>query len=488
MSTPSIPAIFVIVPLLLLVVGIVFLALGWRGRTIDNHPICRKCGFDLFGLDENVRCPECGNELSAKAIRVGHRAVRRWPLGIGVVFLLPALVILAAVAVLFVRKTDIETMKPIWWLIRDDDTPAVAELNRRLALGTLTPAQMNQIIEAGLKAQWKRDANHPWLPGWGDFIESARLLPKGASDEQWQRYAKGVTTYAMEARPQVRRGDPIPIRVGFTPPHIGSRSDLAVNLRVMRASIDGQPLGGLLDEQSGGGGVVNFLRAGQRQWAITDILECDPKTLETLQNGPHSIAGDLRIDVQRFSYASQPQTFDHVEWTIPLKATMTLVPADQSTVELVAGDPKLTAAVRGALVPRGPKPGLTALSLPMTPQGLELSVDGAFPPIDLALDVFLRDSSGREWPVTPIRFHANERMVYQTRAVPEGFDSDRVDVILRSNPGAAARTVDLTRIWSGELVYVNRAVVWQAGMPRPARFQDGVAPRNVATTQTIPVR
>src|SRR5436190_7656503 len=109
MSTPSIPAIFVILPLLLLVIGIVFLAVGWRGRTIDNHPICRKCGFDLFGLDAAVRCPECGTELSANAIRLGHRAVRRWPLGIGVVFLLPSLLILGAVVVIFIRKTDIET-------------------------------------------------------------------------------------------------------------------------------------------------------------------------------------------------------------------------------------------------------------------------------------------------------------------------------------------------------------------------------------------
>jgi hypothetical protein len=486
MSTPSIPAIFVIVPLLLLVVGVVFLALGWRGRTIDNHPICRKCGFDLFGLDAAVRCPECGNELSARAIRLGHRAVRRWPLGIGVVFLLPSLLILAAVAVLFIRKTDIETIKPVWWLIRDDDAPAVIELNRRRTVGKLTPAETNNIIEAGLRAQAKRDVNHPWMAGWGDFIEASRTT-KGVSDEQWQRYGKGTMTYVLEARPQVRRGDPIPIRVGFNPPRVGGLlTDLAVNLRVMRASIDGHRLDGLLDEQSGGGGVVSFLSSGKSQWSSTDILECDAKTLATLRDGPHTITADLRIDVHRYPYAGQSQSLDHVEWTLPLTASMTLVPENQSTVELVGNDAKLTAAVRGALVPRGPRPGLTALSLPMTPQGLQLCVDGVFPPIDLALDVFLRDPSGREWQVTPVRFRANERMVYQTNAAPDDFDSDRVDVILRSSPDAAARTVDLKRIWSGELVYVNRTVAWQDGMPRPARFQGGVAPRRVATTKAVP--
>lgn len=48
---------------------------GFRAKQIDNHPICRRCGYDLFGLGKDHRlCPECGAVLQlARAIRIGHR-------------------------------------------------------------------------------------------------------------------------------------------------------------------------------------------------------------------------------------------------------------------------------------------------------------------------------------------------------------------------------------------------------------------------------
>src|SRR3954452_2479620 len=153
MSTASVSPILVALPIAFMMIGIVLTWIGWRGRAIDNHPICRKCGFDLFGLDQSMRCPECGAELSADAIRLGHRAVRRFMLTAGGLCLLPSLLILTAVAGLYIKKTDVETIKPVWWLIRDDDAPAVAELNRRFGAGKLSADQTAQVIEAALRAQ-----------------------------------------------------------------------------------------------------------------------------------------------------------------------------------------------------------------------------------------------------------------------------------------------------------------------------------------------
>src|SRR5437763_4912226 len=106
---------------LILVAGAAMLVYALRGRAIDNHPICRKCGFDLFGLDASTRCPECGAELSAQAIRLGHRAVRRLHLVFGILLILPSLLMLVAVAVVFIKGADAEKYKPVWWLISDDD-------------------------------------------------------------------------------------------------------------------------------------------------------------------------------------------------------------------------------------------------------------------------------------------------------------------------------------------------------------------------------
>src|SRR5207249_860614 len=63
---------------LVLIVGIVLLRRGLKGIALDDHPICRRCGFDLFGLPGGVAvCSECGADLSSRrAIRIGTRKRR----------------------------------------------------------------------------------------------------------------------------------------------------------------------------------------------------------------------------------------------------------------------------------------------------------------------------------------------------------------------------------------------------------------------------
>src|SRR5690349_6074803 len=53
-------------PAATLLLGVVLLALGLRGRRVGDHPYCRRCGFDLFGLPPaHPACPECGADLLA---------------------------------------------------------------------------------------------------------------------------------------------------------------------------------------------------------------------------------------------------------------------------------------------------------------------------------------------------------------------------------------------------------------------------------------
>src|SRR5205085_4891342 len=46
-----------------------------RGSRMDDHPLCRRCGFDLFGKpEESLVCSECGASLKRRrSIRLGRR-------------------------------------------------------------------------------------------------------------------------------------------------------------------------------------------------------------------------------------------------------------------------------------------------------------------------------------------------------------------------------------------------------------------------------
>src|SRR5438552_5497377 len=70
--------------------GVWLLVIGVRGRRVGDHPHCRRCGFDLFGLpNTSSRCPECGANLTVRRSTVtGARRSRSFSLGIGLLLAL----------------------------------------------------------------------------------------------------------------------------------------------------------------------------------------------------------------------------------------------------------------------------------------------------------------------------------------------------------------------------------------------------------------
>src|SRR3954452_1890745 len=71
---------WLIVSMALLAASALLVLIALRGQRVNDHPICRRCGFDLFGKPaESTVCSECGADLNRRrAVRVGQREPRAW--------------------------------------------------------------------------------------------------------------------------------------------------------------------------------------------------------------------------------------------------------------------------------------------------------------------------------------------------------------------------------------------------------------------------
>lgn len=135
-----------------IVVGLILLWLGRRGRRVGEQPVCRKCGFDLRGKPaESMRCTECGADLTAKrAVAVG--AHRRWD----ALVLAGGLVLGLSVGGLrgwrFYERDEIVRWVPLaslyddYMLITTASDRAFAEIERRDAVRPLTSQELEPLM------------------------------------------------------------------------------------------------------------------------------------------------------------------------------------------------------------------------------------------------------------------------------------------------------------------------------------------------------
>src|SRR5690348_885005 len=107
------------IPITISVVAAAVVYRSLKGRRVDNHPLCRRCGFDLIGTfpSSNI-CPECGRDVSsARSRRQGHR-VRRHGLAImsSLVFMFSVIWLAAIVGIRGGKIRPIE-LEPTAWLL-----------------------------------------------------------------------------------------------------------------------------------------------------------------------------------------------------------------------------------------------------------------------------------------------------------------------------------------------------------------------------------
>lgn len=201
--TTFMPILFLlgVVVLPALIVGVAVILWGRRGRRIDDHPVCRRCRFDLSGLAAvtSGACSECGANLAApRAVRRGNRRTDRLAVTVGASVLLSGLAAAVWAGSVWSRQVDWLSMTPTWLLVSriggvEAKEADLRELAARARAGKLNSESTDRVVALALRKQ--ADPSITWHSGWGELIEHG-IRSGRVSGTTLERFAKD----AIEAR------------------------------------------------------------------------------------------------------------------------------------------------------------------------------------------------------------------------------------------------------------------------------------------------
>jgi ribosomal protein L37E len=431
----------------LLAVALPLLALGLRGRRVDDHPLCRRCGFDLFGLPQGSRhCSECGGDLSRRrATRTGRRERRGRFLGAGSALLVAAVLGPAAWFVGAVTNPGaFARLKPVWLLAREleaDAAPAsrdaaFAELHDRRLDDRLDPDELDALAEQALARQ--ADPGRPWSPAWARLFERV-VVGAPRATEQRARFDRQQWLMTMAVRRRVLHGGSVALIIKLEP-RFGSRPWGVQDVRVTGLTL------GPVEHQPPGEPPV----ADRESWTVLGsevvVPLTDAEWARLAVGGVHEVRATVEaVSTDRVMVATQSlRAAGPVRIEAPLR---------------LRTDPALRQAVTDAVSAAGTR---VTLGADGRPDRLDVTVPLSVrpSPVGFAWDVSLR-ADGREYPVGIAYFRPNVAGLMAAEGVlPPAFTADRADVVLRPSRSAASMKIDLAEIWGEPLVIPDQPIRW----------------------------
>jgi hypothetical protein len=341
--------------------------------------------------------------------------------------------------------------------LRQGDTAALTELSRRLAAGELNAAQTARVTHHALAVQ--ADRKQPWNAAWGGFVENA-YRAGSVSDAQWKTYVQQAFELKLEVRPRVRRGAHVVLRVTPTIDRAATQTLIDWTGYESAVTLGGATLPSLGPSGYTDTAIFNFFGPpiDLTRRFVTE------RWIDKVPDGPRPLV----VDVAMRANVSH-QGGERVEFTVRRQDTVTIVPPDQPDVQL-RSDPVTRAAVESAL-----KRHLTiGVGFDRTVT-VQLAVNR--PPVGLSLDVTLRGQDGREWVIGTAELPAGAVKGWSAAQKLEGFDVDRVDVILHGNRSTRITDGSLSaELWDGDIIVRDFPVAWPPGLEMKAAAA-GAVPR-----------
>ena len=455
-----------IVPVLLLL-GLGMMIFGWHGRAIDDHPLCRRCGFDLTGKPPSSdRCPECGADLTrATAVRMGRRRRRPALLGGGVLLLLSALSVGSLAFAQRFSELSLLRLEPTWWLARqathrERDVDAVlAELEHRLLAGKLPAVTVDAVSDRALAAEVYTPGVPPWSASWVKWTEDAGVAGLLSPDRR-ARLARQAVRIRLLARALVPPGTPPAVELDGTTVLLGT-SAFHYLFRWDDFHIDGKPAPVTVDQYTPHeiDGDVQTVPGGAGLCAVGYYDPRLDRATQSLPPGSHTLAATLRLTAVDSS--DLPPNFDFWHASVPthtLGSFSQEVAATFSVVEpgRLPPETKMDPALRPAM-----RAGITVKSLTISPGSPPtLSVEFFNLPMRSCFGPVVRTADGRELGShQPMTVSASSGVMTYSVFMDGSLRSGQVvDVMLRPDVVYVRDLVDMSPIW-GEEVVVHGVVV-----------------------------
>ncbi len=429
---------------LCLVGGAVLFVLGFRGRRLNDHPVCRKCRFDLFGLpNDAARCPECGRDITTRrSTRVGVRKRRPVMLTLGVLLLVVGLGLGGVFTWSRARNVDWNPYKPTWLLLWETGTSNAArldgvinELHARWSRGELSDGAVRTLIADGLARQG--DPNAAWPVQWSNLIEDAILQGK-VSKEDTLLYFQQAVKATIDWRQRLYSGTSWPVRVSMSEDRAGdgssSQSQLWLRRQIKTLRVGDVDLASTMRGSISGG---TFSRGGRSASSIAMPLSLPDGTYEV------DARWTLSIVLRGNDLASAPVI---AEWEVHQTGLLEIVPPDVPLIALSTNDRD-----RQIMSSSIERIRLRLITSPSGRTGLSGTLEMRPCPVAIAADVVARIGD-REWVLGRIAHTgvtSHQFLLGQANRLTDfPDDATHVTIILRPSIEAAMTDPVINTIWA----------------------------------------